>query len=46
MALMFIITGILGTLVGLGGYAFPAVRNAEDILPDYDAVAEYATAAV
>jgi hypothetical protein len=39
MALMFTISGILGTLVGFGGYAFPAVRNAEDILPDHDAVA-------
>jgi MFS family permease len=45
MALMFVITGILGTLVGLGGYAFPAVRNAEDILPDHDAVAEAEAAA-
>jgi DHA3 family macrolide efflux protein-like MFS transporter len=39
MALMFVISGILGTLVGLGGYVFPAVRNAEDILPDHDAAA-------
>ncbi len=37
MALMFVTTGILGTLIGLGGYAFPAVRNVEDILPDHDA---------
>jgi hypothetical protein len=37
MALMFVVTGILGTLVGLGGYIFPAVRNAEEILPDHDA---------
>ena len=39
MALMFVITGILGTLVGLGAYLFPAIRNAEDLLPDHDAVA-------
>jgi DHA3 family macrolide efflux protein-like MFS transporter len=37
MALMFVIAGILGALVGLGGYAFRAVRDAEDILPDHDA---------
>jgi DHA3 family macrolide efflux protein-like MFS transporter len=37
MALMFVITGILGMLVGLGGYTFRAVRNAEDILRDHDA---------
>jgi DHA3 family macrolide efflux protein-like MFS transporter len=38
MALMFVIMGVLGALVGLGGYAFRAVRDAEDILPDHDAV--------
>jgi MFS family permease len=37
MAVMFIIAGILGAFAGLAGYAFPAIRNAEDILPDYDA---------
>jgi hypothetical protein len=36
MALMFVITGLLAALVGLGGYLFAAVRNAEDILPDHD----------
>jgi hypothetical protein len=44
MALMFFITGILGVLVGLGGYAFRAVRDAEDILPDHDAAAGLAAA--
>jgi MFS family permease len=39
MALLFVITGLLAALVGLGGYLFPVVRNAEDILPDHDAVA-------
>ena len=37
MALMFILTGVLSALAGLGGYLFPVVRNAEDILPDHDA---------
>ncbi len=37
IALMFIVTGLLTALVGLSGYLFPAVRNAEDILPDHDA---------
>jgi len=37
MALMFLITGIAGAFVGLGAYAFRAVRDAEDILPDHDA---------
>jgi DHA3 family macrolide efflux protein-like MFS transporter len=37
MAVIFVITGLLGIFVGLGGYLFPAVRNAEDILPDHNA---------
>jgi hypothetical protein len=35
MGFIFLITGILGALVGLGGYLFPAIRNAEDLLPDH-----------
>jgi len=35
MALMFVITGILGVLIGLVAYMIPVIRNAEDILPDY-----------
>lgn len=42
MALMFVVAGLLAALVGLGGYLFPVVRNAEDILPDHDAVVEQA----
>jgi len=38
MGLLFVVTGVLAALAGLGGYLFPAVRNAEDILPDHDAV--------
>ncbi|MCB8991063.1 MAG: MFS transporter [Ardenticatenaceae bacterium] len=38
MSLMFVLTGVLGALVGLSGYLFPAVRNAEDILPDHDSL--------
>jgi predicted MFS family arabinose efflux permease len=34
MALMFVFSGLLGIIVGLGGYLFPAIRNAETILPD------------
>ena len=37
MALLFVVTGLLAALTGLGGYLFPVVRNAEDILPDHDA---------
>jgi MFS family permease len=39
MALMFLITGIVGVFVGLGAYTVRAVRDAEDILPDHDAKA-------
>ncbi len=35
MSLMFLIAGAFGMLVGLAGYAFPAVRNVEDLLPDH-----------
>ncbi len=37
MALVFITMGLLGTLPGLLGYAFDAVRNIEGIIPDHDA---------
>jgi hypothetical protein len=37
MGLMLVIVGVLGAAVGLGGYLFPAVRNAEILLPDHDA---------
>jgi DHA3 family macrolide efflux protein-like MFS transporter len=45
MSLMFVIAGALGMLVGLGGYAFSAVRNVEDILPDHVTEAELAAEA-
>jgi hypothetical protein len=43
MALMFVATGFAGALFGLAGYAFPAVRNVEDLLPDHDAAPEPVT---
>ncbi len=36
MSLVFIFTGLVAMCVGLGGYAFRVVREAEDILPDHD----------
>jgi MFS family permease len=39
MGLQFAVTGLLAALAGLGGYLFPVVRNAEDILPDHDIAA-------
>lgn len=46
MALLMVVCGVLATLVGVAGYFVPAIRNAEDILPDHDAVpAVSATAA-
>jgi hypothetical protein len=36
MGLLLVICGIGASLAGLAGYFFPAVRNAEDLLPDYD----------
>jgi DHA3 family macrolide efflux protein-like MFS transporter len=37
MGVLCALSGILGTLISLGAYAFRAVRDAEDILPDHDA---------
>jgi len=45
MALLIIVTGLLAMTVGVSGYLFPAVRNAEDILPDHDAALATATPA-
>ncbi|MFN8373388.1 MAG: MFS transporter [Anaerolineae bacterium] len=42
MALMFVLFGALGVVVGLGGYLFPAIRDAEDLLPDHHADAQQA----
>lgn len=36
MALLIIFCAFGGVLVGLSGYFIPAIRNAEDILPDHD----------
>jgi MFS family permease len=36
MAVMLIIAGTLGVMVGIGGYMFPIIRNVETILPDHD----------
>lgn len=35
MALMFVLAGILGVVVGLSGYFFRVVRDAESLLPDH-----------
>lgn len=39
MALMLVIFGILGACAGLAAYGVRAVRHAETLLPDHDAVA-------
>lgn len=36
MALLLVISGLLGMVVGLGGYLFRVVREAEDLIPDHD----------
>jgi DHA3 family macrolide efflux protein-like MFS transporter len=45
MGLMFVFVAILSACVGLGGYLFRAVRNAEDLLPDHDAAPPASAAA-
>jgi len=39
MSLMVFLSGVIGFAVGLVVYSIPAVRNVEDILPDFDAAA-------
>lgn len=46
MAVMFLIAGFTGASVCLGGYLFPALRNVESDLPDYDALPGVPAAAV
>jgi hypothetical protein len=36
MGLMLVLTSLSGALIGLGGYAFRAIRDVEEVLPDYD----------
>ena len=36
MALLIIFGSLAASLIGLSGYFIPAIRNAEDILPDHD----------
>jgi hypothetical protein len=36
IALLFVATAVLGSMVSLAGYLFPAVRNIEDDLADHD----------
>jgi len=43
--LLFVICGLLASLVGVGGYFFPVIRDAERILPDHDQLAEAGEAA-
>jgi len=46
MSLLIFFCGLMRALVGLTGYFYPAIRNAETILPDHDALAKAETAAV
>lgn len=44
MGLQMALAGLLSLIIGLGGYAFPAVRDAETLLPDYHAEADSSSA--
>jgi DHA3 family macrolide efflux protein-like MFS transporter len=37
MGLLFVFCGLGAALAGLSGYFIPAIRNAEELLPDHDA---------
>lgn len=36
ISLIFVFAGLFGAIIGISAYAFVAIRNLEDILPDYD----------
>ena len=38
ISLLYVFAGLIIAAVGLSGYAFPFIRNVEDILPDHEAV--------
>ena len=40
IALIFVFCGLIIVFIGLGGYLFPAVRDAEDLLPDHAEIAQ------
>lgn len=44
IAVIFLLTAMLGTVSALAGYLFPAVREAEDRLPDHERAAAPAAA--
>jgi hypothetical protein len=46
MALLFIICGVLATLVAVISFFIPAVRNADSVLPDHDQLEKVAEPAV
>jgi hypothetical protein len=45
MGLLIVICGMLASLVGAAGYFIPAIRNAEDLLPDHVATSDPAPTA-
>ena len=40
MGLLMVFCGVGASLVGICGYFIPAIRNAEDLLPDHDQLAK------
>lgn len=38
MSLIFIFSGLMAMMVGIGGYFIPMIRNVETILPDHDSM--------
>ena len=40
MSVLILVSGVIGALIALLGYAFPVIRNAESLLPDHEAIAE------
>ncbi|MCJ7701640.1 MAG: MFS transporter [Anaerolineales bacterium] len=45
MGLLMFFAGLIAAFIGLSGYFIPAIRNAEDILPDHDELEKVAVPA-
>ncbi len=46
MSLIFIFSGLMAMMVGIGGYFIPIIRNAETLLPDHDTMPDVSDSAI
>jgi hypothetical protein len=46
ISLLLLLMGLLGAVIGFGGYLFKQVRDVEEILPDHDAIGIFSESVV